>query len=234
MSLGHEWLHRRRQRIAPSAVNLLPFSMLPQNAVKNLDRLIRLDGDAPCLPLLLRFVFFFCLFFHKGALVREFQIAAISNSGNHVTLSFPSDPSVPSSVSQCVFLPVSVSLVITSTWLFLSVSYDVLWPCSGSRTVTVLSLCHLIDTLFPVTCAHTPPVCARPCIAINQVNNSSPQPYAAAYCRSCAKGCTHSFQNGTSHLIQNISVSGVFFGKNNHKMDKINIKEPFIYKKVWI
>lgn len=129
---------------------------------------------------------FFLVFFkfsHKGALVREFQIAVISNTGNHVTLSFPSDPSVPSSVSQCVFLPVSVSLVITSTWLFLSVSYDVLWPCSGSRTVTVLSLRHLIDTLFPVTCAHTPPVCVRPCIAINQVNNSSPQPYAAAYCK---------------------------------------------------
>lgn len=166
---------------------------------------MRLDGDARRLPSLFR-SFFVCLFFHKGALVGEFQIAAISNTGNHVTLSFPSDPSVPPSVSQCVFLPVSVSLVITSTWLFLSVSYDVLWPCSGSRTVTVLSLRHLIDTLFPVTCAHTPPVCvcARPCITINQVSNSSPQPYAAAYCRSCTKGCTHSFQIATSHMIQNI------------------------------
>ncbi|MEQ2307407.1 hypothetical protein AMECASPLE_017956 [Ameca splendens] len=44
---------------------------------------------------------------------------------------------------------------ITSGELFLLVSYDVLWPCSGSRTGTVLSLRHLIDTLLPVTCAYT-------------------------------------------------------------------------------
>lgn len=49
------------------------------------------------------------------------------------------------------------SPLITSRGLFLPVSYDVLWPCSGSQTVTLLSLCHLINTPFLVTwrCTHT-------------------------------------------------------------------------------
>lgn len=179
VSLGHE-LPNRHYQIVPLAINLLSF-YVTTNAVENLTELIRLDKDAP-----LMFSFAPLFFFHKGALVSEGQIAVISDTDNHVALSFPSDPSVPSSVSIYVFLPVSP--VITSEGLFLSVSYDVLWPCSGSRTVTVLSLCHLIDTPFLVTCTDTAClsvcVCVHPYMTINQVNNSSPQPCAPAYVSS--------------------------------------------------
>lgn len=80
------------------------------------------------------------------------------------SLSLPSDLSVPSSVSRCVFLPASASPVITSEGLFLSVSYDVLWPCSGSRTVTVLSLCHPIDTPSP---CHMRTRCLLECVCVS-------------------------------------------------------------------
>ena len=79
------------------------------------------------------------------------------------SLSLPSDLSVPSSVSGCVFLTASASPVITSEGLFPSVSYDVLWPCSGSRTGTVLSLCHLIDTPSP---CHMRTRCLLECVCV--------------------------------------------------------------------
>lgn len=89
------------------------------------------------------------------------QIAVISDTGNHVALF------ILSQTFWCPRLPFSpsVSNAITSGGLFLLVSYDVLWPCSGSRTVTVLSLRHLIDTPLVVTCTHT--------VIINQVTDST-------------------------------------------------------------
>lgn len=77
---------------------------------------------------------------------------------------------------------------ITSKELFLLLSYDVLWPCSGSRTGTVLSLCHLIDTLLLVTCAYIE--------TINQVTGStSPGACAPANVSDgLYKGCTRLFR----------------------------------------
>lgn len=98
----------------------------------------------------------------------------------------------------------SQSSSITNGGLFLLVSYDVLWPCSGSRTVTVLSLCHLIDTLLLVTCTHN--------MTINQVtDSSSPQPCAPAYV-SCEphKGGTQGLGNATSHMCQTIIIIIIF------------------------
>lgn len=95
-----------------------------------------------------------------------------------ISQTFPCPRQAPStSSSQSPSYP-----AITSGELFLLLSYDVLWPCSGSRTGTVLSLCHLIDTLLLVTCAYTE--------TINRVTGStSPRPCAPAY-----GGCTRLFR----------------------------------------
>lgn len=107
---------------------------------------------------------------------------------------------MPLSASLSVFLLVSLSSTITSGGLLLSVSYDVLWPRSGSRTVTVLSLCHLIDMPLLVTCTHT--------MTINQVTDStSPQPCAPASVSSVLHGgCTHFFGNATSHQCLTVVI----------------------------
>jgi len=174
-----------------SAINLLPFYITMSKAEK-CKELMRLNQGAQLLS--------FSSFFHKGALISGVQIAVISETGNHVAPSHLSDLSVPSSCFFHVFFLVSLYPTITSGGLFLLVSYDVLWPCSGSRTVTVLSLCHLIDTVLLVTCIHT--------MTINQVTDrTSPWPCAPAYSMSlvCYTKSAHT-GNAPSCLCQTIIV----------------------------
>lgn len=113
----------------------------------------------------------FCSFhFHKGALYE----ASCQWSGTRPIMWLPP-------VSQTFPWPRLASSpqprsypAITSAELFLLLSYDVLWRCSGSRTGTLLSLCHLIDTLLRVTCA-----CAETRKRVT--GSTSPRPCAAAY-----------------------------------------------------
>lgn len=150
----------QHQLAVTSTVDLWPFLCNTKTRLKISKWLIRLNADVVC-PLLL---FFFCFFFPQRCTC--WRMPDCSDQEHR--------QSCDSQTLQCPCPRLSASfcwLAITSARLFLPVSYDVLWPCSGSRTVTVLSPPrHLIDTLFPVTCAHSAELqCV--CNAGDHVNN---------------------------------------------------------------
>lgn len=138
-------------------INLL-LSYVTTITAENFTELIRLDRDTAVTfssgPL------FFSTKVHLFAEAR--LLWSVKQTIMWLTLSFSSDPTVPSFESHCVFLA-SLSLLL-SQGLFLSVSYDVLRSWSGSRTVTLLSLCHLICAPFLVT--WTAPAYLNACVCV--------------------------------------------------------------------
>lgn len=122
---------------------------------------MRLDKDASCL-----FPFFYFFFRQRCTCWR---MPDCSDQQHR--------QSCDSQTPQCPRPRLTASfrwLAITSARLFLLLSYDVLWPCSGSRTVTVLSPapsdrhtvgCHMCALCPAPACAQRGRPRRQPCAA---------------------------------------------------------------------
>lgn len=148
---------RRQQFTLTSVVDLWTFffPLRCKTQLKISKRLTRLDGEASC-PF-----FFLKLFFFQPP--QRCTCCRIPDCGDQ-----SHRQSCDSQTPPCPRPRLTASLgwlAITSARLFLPLSYDVLWPCSGSRTVTVLSPApsdrHTVPRHMRAPCRAAAP--GRPC-----------------------------------------------------------------------
>lgn len=118
------------------------------------------------------FLFFFVFFSHKGGLVGECQIVVISNTDNHVT---PRPLSALVHVSLCLSAADSLSQVRDSSCRRHMMSCGLVL---GAEQWQFYPQRHLIDTLFPVTCAHSAELRLLRNVGVH-VGNRAPQQLVA-------------------------------------------------------